>query len=107
MAYIRASVCSRDPSTSLTLARSKFLEFSGRRPESMQRIRCERVVPQTLVKVGDLLGLIYASDRDRRGVKRSYIHFMEAPPILACNPQGDRLYVVGGNYRVTRRGIEG
>ena len=38
---------------------------------------------------------------------RTYIHFMDTPPILASDPAGHQLYVVGGNYRVTDRGIEG
>jgi hypothetical protein len=32
---------------------------------------------------------------------------METPPLLVCDPEGKQLYVIGGNYRVTNRGIEG
>jgi len=32
---------------------------------------------------------------------------METPPLLACDPSGTQLYVVGGRYRITERGIEG
>jgi hypothetical protein len=58
-----------------------------------------------LVRVGALRGLIYAADRGRG--MRTYIHFMEEEPILTCNTDGTQLYILGGNYRVTRRGIEG
>jgi hypothetical protein len=32
---------------------------------------------------------------------------MDAPPLLACDPRGTQLYIVGGSYRITTRGIEG
>jgi hypothetical protein len=51
--------------------------------------------------------LIYRSDRGCRGRPRTFIHFMDRPPLLACNTGGSQLYILGGRYRVTRRGIEG
>ncbi len=68
---------------------------------------CRRVIPQVLVKLGQLRGLIYSSDRGEQGCDRTYIHFMETPPLLACDPAGKQLYLLGGNYQVTQRGIEG
>jgi hypothetical protein len=32
---------------------------------------------------------------------------MDTPPILASDPAGRQLFILGGNYRVTERGIEG
>ena len=58
-----------------------------------------------LVDLGALRGVIYT--RDHGGIKRTYIHFMDDPPRLACDPDGRQLYVLGGSYRITRRGIEG
>jgi hypothetical protein len=68
--------------------------------------KCRRVLPNVLVRLGRLKGLIYSSDRGGRGVK-TYIHFMNTPPMLACDSRGTQLYVVGGGYRITERGIEG
>jgi len=65
------------------------------------------VIPDVLVQIGRLKGVIYSSDRGRRGRSRTYVHFMETPPTLACDPGGTQLYVIGGRYRVTPRGIEG
>jgi hypothetical protein len=64
-------------------------------------------MPQVLVQIGKLRGLIYSADRGKPGSCRTYIHFMDWPPLLACNSRGDQLYVLGGKYRVTHRGIEG
>jgi hypothetical protein len=106
LAYIRE--CPSTPgSAPLAVAHGKFREIRRYRPDRVLQARCARLIPRVLVHVGELRGLIYASDRGDRGRTRTYIHFMERPPILACNPGGDQLYVVGGRYRVTRRGIEG
>jgi len=64
------------------------------------------MIPRVLVSLGRLRGLIYSSDRGSPGHCRSYIHFMRRPPLLASNPEGNRLFLLGGRYRVTRRGIE-
>jgi hypothetical protein len=70
-----------------------------RRPDAM--------TPGSLVDLGALRGLIYSADRDGDGVAKTFIHFMETPPRLMYDPRGNQLYIVGGRYRVTRRGIEG
>lgn len=70
--------------------------------------RCDQIrLPGVLVDLGELRGLIYGADRDGCGEVKTFIHFMETPPRLMCDPRGNQLYVVGGRYRVTRRGIEG
>lgn len=76
-------------------------------PERLLTVRHSRVMPPVVVELGDLVGLIYRSDKWQPGQPRTYIHFMEAPPRLVCNVDGTQLYIVGGSYRVTPRGIEG
>lgn len=68
--------------------------------------RHQRVIPPVVVHLGHLVGLIYRADRGT-GVPAAYIHFMADPPHLVANPEGDQLYIIGGRYRVTSRGIEG
>jgi hypothetical protein len=87
-------------------ARECFREFHARAPSAIVRACVRRDVPGVLVQLGTLRGLIYSADRGDGG-RRSYIHFMESAPMLACDPDGRRLFIVGGRYRVTRRGIEG
>jgi hypothetical protein len=86
---------------------AKFREIRRFAPGRTLRLRCPRLMPRVLVQIGELRGLIYTTDRGMPGNRRTYIHFMERPPLLACNSRGDQLYVLGGEYRVTRRGIEG
>jgi hypothetical protein len=64
-------------------------------------------MPPVVVQLGELMGLIYRSDKHGPTQPSTYIHFMDVPPTLASSPDGTQLYIVGGNYRVTSRGIEG
>ena len=61
----------------------------------------------SLTELGELVGVIYRSDRRTPGRARTYIHFMRDRPRLASDATGRQLYVVGGSYRITARGIEG
>jgi hypothetical protein len=84
-----------------------YREFNRFGPSRVLRIRHSRPIPPVAVELGDLVGLIYRSDKRQPGRPRAYIHFMQDPPRLVSNPEGTQLYIVGGSYRVTRRGIEG
>jgi hypothetical protein len=88
-------------------ARELFERFHAFAPPLLQRQRCTREIPDVLVKLGRLRGLIYTSDKGRCGQPRTYVHFMETMPLLACDPLGRQLHILGGRYRVTARGIEG
>ena len=84
-----------------------FEQFHCFVPQRIDRLPYQRVIPKVLVHLGELRGLIYRSDRGQRGRPRTFVHFMESPTSLACDPRGRQLYIVGGNYQVTPRGIEG
>src|SRR5215813_12105556 len=66
----------------------RFHQFPASR---MIRVPCRRVIPPILVHLGRLRGLIYSSDRGSRGRASTYIHFMEEPPVLTCDPAGTQL----------------
>jgi hypothetical protein len=89
-----------------TQSRRLFHNFHGFPMRKLLVLPCRREMPETLVRLGQLKGLIYSSDRGD-GRMKTYIHFMEHPPMLTCDPEGTQLYVLGGNYRVTQNGIEG
>ncbi len=110
MSYVRVSY--RTAGTGgrkdcMNCAHALFQTFHCFPAEAIRKRRWNRVMPRVLVELGRLKGLIYSSDRGGFGRPRTFIHFMETPPVLACNPSGNQLYVLGGNYRITRRGIEG
>jgi hypothetical protein len=84
-----------------------YRQFNRFNPRCIVRERHSRMMPPVVVQLGDLVGLIYRSDKWLPGKPRTYIHFMENPPRLVSDVGGRRLFVVGGSYRVTVRGIEG
>ena len=84
-----------------------YRRFSGFAASELVKTRQPRIIPPVVVELGELLGLIYRSDKRRSGQPQAYIHLMEDPPRLVTNVQGTQLYLVGGRYRVTGRGIEG
>lgn len=109
MSYIRMTCHASDTRGAgqcMKNACALFHRFHCFTPTAMKKT-CRSTMPDVVVQLGHLKGLIYSSDRGHCERPRTFIHFMETPPILACNPSGDQLYVLGGKYRVTRRGIEG
>lgn len=91
----------------LDIARQLFQKFHSFQPPRVLRQPCRRAVPDVLVSLGELRGLIYSSDKQQCGRPRTFIHFMDTPPLLACDANGKQLYILGGKYHVTSRGIEG
>lgn len=84
-----------------------YRAFNRFAPAHVARVRHARVMPPVVVELGRLTGLIYRCDKWRRGHPRTFIHFMTDAPRLVSNAAGTQLYLVGGRYRVTPRGIEG
>jgi Transglutaminase-like superfamily len=83
-----------------------YSRFTSLPVRSIRRIAHSRLIPPIVVELGRLVGLIYRSNK-WVGRPRNYIHYMQDPPQLVCDVAGRRLFIVGGTYRVTARGIEG
>jgi hypothetical protein len=84
-----------------------YRAFNRFGPSRVMTIDHFRVIPPVVVELGELVGLMYRSDKGQPGQPRTYIHRMEDPPRLVSNIEGTQLYIVGGSYQVTPRGIEG
>ena len=63
--------------------------------------------PMVLVEIGPLVEVTY--EATKRGELAHWVHaFEDARPVLAFDEMGgDQLYIVGGDYTVTPRGIVG
>jgi len=81
--------------------------FNGFEPSHVVKVHHPRVIPPVVVELGELVGLMYRSDKGQPGQPRTYIHRMENPPRLVSNIEGTQLYIVGGSYQITPQGIEG
>ena len=84
-----------------------YRAFNRFGPSRVRIVDHSRVIPPIVVELGELVGLMYRSDKGQSGQPRTYIHRMEDPPHLVSNIEGTQLYIVGGSYQVTSRGIEG
>jgi hypothetical protein len=92
---------------SIQAGASLYSRFNRFPPGDYERVQHSRLVPPVVVQLGELAGIIYRSDKWQSGEPRTYIHMLQDPPRLVSNVEGDQLYIVGGSYRVTGRGIEG
>ena len=88
-------------------ARDTYQRFHCLPARCLYRLRCPKFNSQVQVDLGELRGLIYRSPRGPEQRPRTFIHFFETPARLSCDPSGRQLYIHGGNYCVTHRGIEG
>jgi len=95
------------PIEGISQGESLYQAFNGFETSRVEKVQHERVIPPVVVELGELVGLIYRSDKRQPGQPLTYIHRMENPPRLVSNIEGTQLYVVGGSYRVTSHGIEG
>ncbi|WKJ92498.1 hypothetical protein QZJ86_10240 [Methylomonas montana] len=84
-----------------------YRSFNSFSATGVMKVRHCRTIPPVVVELGELVGLIYRSDKGQPGQPFTYIHRMEDPPRLVCNSEGTQLYIIGGSYRVTAQGIEG
>jgi hypothetical protein len=86
-------------------ARALYEDFTG----APGRIAGKVSVPpidKVLTVVGECEAVAYTAVRD--GERASYQHEFrqKSRPLLAVSPDGKRLYLIGGSYRFTERGIE-
>jgi hypothetical protein len=80
-----------------------YENFSGHTPEFVDSYRLP--VFDVALKVGDVLGILYETVRD--GKTETYIHKFKkaARPLLTASFDGKNLYLLGGAYTFTERGI--
>jgi hypothetical protein len=96
----------RNPSTEVAHARRTFRKWHGF--DSSRAVRLtgpDRRIPRTLVKLGDVPEFIYRSNK-WEGKPVTYSHKTSRPqPVLATDPAGKYLYLVGGRTKVTADGL--
>lgn len=98
----------RNPSTAEWNALIELYKtFHSFDPEGMHVVKVDSDrIPKVLVNIGTFEEVTYRSDKFD-GQMRSYTHkFKNERPRLCAGADG-RLYIVGGDYVITERGIEG
>lgn len=89
---------------SLDAARELYEDFTGHEPEQVQEV--DIATPDAGIIIGTLDGILYTTVRD--GEEESYIHEFDedSRPNLVASNDGRTLFIVGGDYEFTERGIE-
>jgi hypothetical protein len=75
-------------------------------PHRITRIKGpDRLIPRTLVKLGDIRAIDYISNK-YGGRAVTYTHKTDRPrPVLATDPDGQHLHIVGGKVKITADGL--
>lgn len=82
-----------------------FEDWSGRAAGGVEVRAVPRDTPAVLVRLGELAGVIYRSNK-WDGRRRDYLHETSAPrPELCATPDGRRLVILGGAVRVRPEGL--
>ncbi len=87
--------------------RALYREFNHFEASRSITVKHSRLIPPVVVDLGEMVGIIYRSDKGQPGQPQAYVHFMQDPPRLVSNVEGTQLYIVGGSYQITQQGIEG
>lgn len=81
-----------------------YEKFSGHEAEEIGTID-KPDVPDVLIAVGEVDGILYSTVRD--GQLEKYIHHFRknSRPLFCVSPDGKQLFMLGGAYDFTERGI--
>lgn len=81
-----------------------FKDFTGDNPEYLDRVNLP--IDTVAMAIGHCDGVMYTTIRE--GNTERYVHKFKkgARPVLAVSSNGKQLYLLGGEYNFTDRGIE-
>lgn len=85
-------------------AANLFEQFTGHDAEHTETIEKPKM-PDAVLVVGEIDGIMYSTVRD--GVHEKYVHQFKksSRPLFAVSPDGKQLFMLGGAYTFTERGI--
>ena len=92
------------PPSQVAKAGRLYREFSGHEPDESELIEIPDM-PRAVLVIGELEGVIYSTVRDDTAER--YIHkFRKSSRAMLCaSPDGEQLFIVGGRFEFTDRGI--
>lgn len=81
-----------------------YERFTGHDVEELGRVKAPPI-PKVLAVIGECDGVLYTTTRD--GQLEKYIHEFahKDKPLLCVSPDGGQLFLIGGGYVFTERGI--
>jgi len=86
-------------------AKKLYTLFTGHEPATVVATIRKPEMPDVVVEIGTIDFIGYTTVRD--GQIESYIHKFHstARPLFCVKPDGKQLYMIGGSYNFTERGI--
>ena len=83
----------------------RFESFTGMNVEYIDQVEVQPI-DDVMLTMGKCTGIMYSTVRD--GVQEKYLHQFKksAQPLLCVSSDGLQLYLIGGSYSVTDKGIE-
>lgn len=81
-----------------------YERFSGHEAEEIGRVKIP-ALPAVGVAIGDIDGVLYTTVRDGREEKYIHKFAKKDKPLFVVSPDGKQLFLVGGRYTFTERGI--
>jgi hypothetical protein len=89
-----------------------FKKWHAFSPHRITRVKAPSRIPRTMVQLGELEAIVYRSDKwaggpdNPKGKHILYEHTTQRPrPVLATDPDGRDVFIVGGKMRVTADGL--
>ncbi len=81
-----------------------YSDFTGHEDVKIGKVKIPPM-PKEVLAIGKCDGILYSTVRD--GVAEKYIHRFKknSQPLLTASPDGKQLYLIGGSYNFTDRGI--
>lgn len=85
-------------------AAALYTDFTGHEYPRLSKVSIPSL-PEAGVAIGQVDGIMYSTVRD--GVPEKYIHRFKrsSRPLMISSPDGKQLYLIGGSYDFTERGI--
>lgn len=94
-----------NPESEVRRARRTFRKWHEFDAHRVTRVKAPARIPKTMVKLGDLVSVVYRSNK-YTGKPTLYEHKTKRPqPVLATDPDGREVHIVGGNMKVTADGL--
>ena len=96
-------VVSNPSSRAMRKAVRLYTDFTGHDPKYIDEWTVD--VPDTALQVGHVTGILYKTRMD--GKTQEFMHEFtgKSRPILAASADGHQLFLLGGDYKFTERGI--
>lgn len=90
--------------TSRRKASALYEDFTGHDADEIEIVK-KPVVPDAMAVIGELHAVVYSTVRDGKPELYRHEFRKSSRPLLCSGPDGKSLWIIGGEYEFTERGI--